>query len=587
MAVVKSTENKIKHQSALVQALKYITNPEKVFAVSAENCNGYDFVSYALEFGETRIAKDNDGGILAHHYVQSFSPDDKVTPEQAHKIGLDFVKKIAPNYQVVLATHVDRDHTHNHFIINAVNPLTGYKWHDNKDTLNHMRDVSDELCRECGLSVIDENTKSGIDQTTYQLAVKGKSWKADLVKDLDEAVLQCRSKLDFVDCLNKRGYHVRYKNAHITITKRGEKKGIRVDTLAKQFGEKYAKTNLEKAMGYYDPRENVKAKVYAEKRNTPSASFVTEWQRYEHHTFSAERKSPKKFAGVTKLPKTKNLILKIILYVLLKIAKKFPKPRRQFKEKTYKYVPLKKPRVAPNDTRAIGNISKKELAAADGANFRAELDTLQLLKLSEADFFFCARVDVKKKTTYVTIKEYNKTRLAELIGVPVETLESKNAAVQNQIVYGELKKQAADENVKLSYKVVGEAELTKLQQSKIKFAYFKKDDGKVNVAYLPGDFGKVCKVLSVEVEAPKTETEFQKNTKVNNEIKNAAALAGEKPRYRVVDAEQLALMKASGVKFASFKNGEKFNTVFLRQDESKVKAALLGKTYVEAGATVK
>jgi hypothetical protein len=212
---------------------------------------------------------------------------------------VNFVKTAAPNYQVVVATHVDRDHIHNHFIINSVNPQTGYKWHDNKDTVRHLREVSDELCRKYGLSVIDENTKSGIDQTTYQLAVKGKSWKVDLVKDLDEAILTCKSKLDFIDYLNKRDYKVRYKDIHITITKQGEKKGIRVDTLARQFGEKYTKENLEKAMGYFIPQ----VKITEVKKDTKITKNVpNEFQRYEKFVFSEENKKQKKFQKLKTVP---------------------------------------------------------------------------------------------------------------------------------------------------------------------------------------------------------------------------------------------------------------------------------------------
>jgi hypothetical protein len=265
--------------------------------------------------------------------------------------------------------------------------------------------------------------------------------------------------------------------------------------------------------------------------------------------------------------------LKLIFYILIKCAKSinFAKSKNLKFKRTEK---IKVIRIA----KSCGNISRKSLLQADGNNFRAELDTLQLLKLSEADFFFCSRVDVKKKTTYVTIKDYNKDRLAELIGADVSELGRKNKEVANQILYSELKKQAADTGVKLSYKIVGEAELEKLHNSKIKFAYFRKDDSKINICFLPNEAEKINRIIFADEQIvkpiEKAETEMQKNTRINNEIKTAAALSGEKPKYKVVTAEQLAIIKKTGVKFAAFKNGEKFNTVFLKSDESKILSAV-------------
>jgi len=118
--------------------------------------------------------------------------------------------------------------------------LTGQKWYSNKKSLSDIRKESDKLCLKNGLSIIDTKSKyKGIDRTTYQLGLQGKSWKIQLVKDLEQAAKYCHSKDEFIRFLTERDYTVRYKDIHITITKNGEKKGIRVDTLAKQFGEKF------------------------------------------------------------------------------------------------------------------------------------------------------------------------------------------------------------------------------------------------------------------------------------------------------------------------------------------------------------
>jgi hypothetical protein len=587
MAVIKSISNAIKQEPSLLKALAYVTNPDKAKIITTENCYG-NFEELAEQFKSVRIAHNKNNNILAHHFVQSFSPDDNITPEQAHKIGVALVQKIAPSYQVVLATHVDRDHIHNHFILNSVNPLTGYKWHDNKTTIRQIRKVSDELCREYGLSVIEKHDrKIGIDQITAQLAAKGRSWKVDLVKDLDEAVAVCRSKLEFIDYLNKHGYKVRYKDVHITITKIGEKKGIRVDTLARQFGDKYKKVNLEKAMGYFKEEAAPEFEKPQLLNKAHQPSYSNEWQRYEEFIFSSERKKEKLFSSAKTLPLEKfhvsnerHFLLRLILYIAIKFSKFFGRKNYERpKNKTYKITKekIRSEKISETIPRTCGNIEREKLLNADGVNFRAEVNTLQLLKLSEADFFWTSRVNFKNCRAYVTVKECNAEKLSALIGVDVARLKNENATFVNQIIYGELKKQAENENTKLSFKLVSAEKVERLQSARIKFASFPKENGKVNIAFLPSEEEKIVSLIfekSEKATAEKVETDFQRNARVNNEIKSAAALAGESPKYKVVSAEQIELLKNSGVKFAYFKNGEKFNTVFLRRDETRINTAL-------------
>ena len=195
------------------------------------NCNAQNTYK---EFENMRKAFNQDKGVIAHHYYQSFQKDDNVTPEQAHQIGVELAKKMFPNFQVAIATHIDREHIHNHIIVNSCNIVTGQKWYSNKRTLSDIRKESDRLCLANGLGVITKNNKyQGLDRTTYQLGLKGKSWKINLVHDLDVAVEQCKSKEEFISFLRGKDYSIRYTDSHITITKNGEKKGIRVDKIGR------------------------------------------------------------------------------------------------------------------------------------------------------------------------------------------------------------------------------------------------------------------------------------------------------------------------------------------------------------------
>ena len=109
MAVNQSAENKIKTVAGLTEALAYITNPAKIYEVSRINCSGSN--SNTLEqFRLLRLAFNQNKGIIAHHFIQSFSPNDNITPETVHRFGVEYVKQCFPNYQVVVRTHIDKEH---------------------------------------------------------------------------------------------------------------------------------------------------------------------------------------------------------------------------------------------------------------------------------------------------------------------------------------------------------------------------------------------------------------------------------------------------------------------------------------------
>lgn len=119
------------------------------------------------------------GGVLAHQIIQSFEPGE-VSVKQAHQLGMELAKRALPGYQYIVCTHTDRDHIHNHIVFNSVSYLTQRKYLGSKASLRVMQAISDDLCREYGLSVIRKGGRRGLDKTTYELARKGKSWKAAL-----------------------------------------------------------------------------------------------------------------------------------------------------------------------------------------------------------------------------------------------------------------------------------------------------------------------------------------------------------------------------------------------------------------------
>lgn len=292
MAAVKEIEKSIKAHQYVYDSIAYILSPEnsngdeKCFQATYLNCVNDGADGLSKQFYETRRAFNKDDNILAHHYVQSFSPNENITPELAHQIGVEFAEKIAPGFQVIVSTHIDKDHIHNHIIINSVNMVTGLKWKGNGDTLKSARSESDKLCRKYGLTTIKKHSGlRGIDQTTQKLAEQGKSWKVELCNALDEAVKLCNSKEEFISFMKNKCFEItRYTDRHITFQKIGETKKIRADTLAEQFGDWYKKENLEKMMGFYRPPKPLPPREPPK----PKKLFVTEFEKYEERYFKKD-----------------------------------------------------------------------------------------------------------------------------------------------------------------------------------------------------------------------------------------------------------------------------------------------------------
>ena len=144
-------------RSALGRVIDYCLQPhktqigEKAFCTSGVDC----VPAYALDqFMATKQAWGKSTGTFFYHYFQSFAPDEPVTPEEVNRIGVEFASCAWPGHEVLVATHVDRSHVHNHFVINSVNHETGMKLRQSPKTLESLRRLSDEVCAAHGLSVL-------------------------------------------------------------------------------------------------------------------------------------------------------------------------------------------------------------------------------------------------------------------------------------------------------------------------------------------------------------------------------------------------------------------------------------------------
>ena len=203
--------------------------------VSSENCTPE---TAAIEFQFLLDKARAGGNTIGRHLIQSFAPEDNITPEQAHEIGQKLAAEIlGGEYAYVLATHVDREHIHNHFVWCAANLETHKRYVSNKASYHKIQNASDKLCAEYSLSVIEEKSgRSGKSYTEYQADKYGKSWKTILRQTLDVAIRSSGSFDSFLDFMQAAGYEIKH-GAHIAFRATGQERFTRAKTVGENYTE--------------------------------------------------------------------------------------------------------------------------------------------------------------------------------------------------------------------------------------------------------------------------------------------------------------------------------------------------------------
>ena len=185
--------------------------------VSGQNCTPPLAVR---EFLTTRAMHRKESPVWFYHYVQSFAPSERVTGELAHEIAKLFAARAWPESEVLIATHIDREHIHSHFIVNSVCYGSGKMLRQGPGTLARLRPISDELCAAHGLSVLprQETKTQGLGAREYRSATKGESWKFRLMNTIDECMKYAADKDAFVSLMESEGYAVRWESSRKYIT---------------------------------------------------------------------------------------------------------------------------------------------------------------------------------------------------------------------------------------------------------------------------------------------------------------------------------------------------------------------------------
>lgn len=206
---------------------------------SGLNCD----VDYAKSsFKQTRALYGKENGVQAHTVIQSFKPGE-VTAEQCNQLGVELAKKIAPNHQVAIYTHTDKEHVHNHIVINSIDLETGRKYQSNKKQRDFVKRSNDEICREHGLSVPERNTaKLRYTQAEKSLIEKDQySWKDDLREKIENAKDHTSDFKSFSEHLAESGIEFKVRGKNVSYKPENVNKWVRGKTL----GEDYDKGALE------------------------------------------------------------------------------------------------------------------------------------------------------------------------------------------------------------------------------------------------------------------------------------------------------------------------------------------------------
>ena len=280
MATVIFIKESRQNPSAMRAVINYCQQEYKTFdsrskrqLVSGINCDG---ANSFREFMATKKIYGKADGIFFYQYAQSFSPTEKLTPEQAHEISMEFAEKAWPGQEILVATHCDASHIHTHFVINSVSFESGKKLRQSPSTLRQLRALSDEICLAHGLSVLTpyENGGRRISNREYRARMRGNSWKQKLAEDIDKSMEYSGSRDEFVRAMSILGYRMiwtderKYLTFHCPNGRSCRDKSL--------FDEKYLKNNIENELDF---REKSNA-VSEEKQPT---GWENSRELYEQH----------------------------------------------------------------------------------------------------------------------------------------------------------------------------------------------------------------------------------------------------------------------------------------------------------------
>ena len=224
MATFTAIKNRGGGRGALAGVLRYTQQEEKTLweghrLVSGWNCTAQSALS-EMQLTKERYRKTD--GRQYYHFVQSFSEQDNLTPQEVHAIGLELAKREFPDFEVLVATHIDTDHLHNHLVVNSVSFQDGHKLHQSAADLQAHRQANDKICIAHGLEILPPPQKQveqkRMNTREYRSAAKGENWKFRLINTVDQCMRYASTREDFISLMESEGYQVRWTDSRKNIT---------------------------------------------------------------------------------------------------------------------------------------------------------------------------------------------------------------------------------------------------------------------------------------------------------------------------------------------------------------------------------
>lgn len=238
MAIIEAISSK----ANIKRIISYVTQDNKtnINLITGKDCMAESCLEEMLY---TKNLYHKNSGRQYIHIIQSFDPKDNLSAEQVHNVGIKLANTFN-GFQVLVATHIDKNHLHNHLVINSVSFENGYKIQMSKKDLQYLKDYSDKLCLEIGASVIPKKEKTNyIKRNEYRVAEQGKSWKFKLMNAIDLSLAGSNTKEEFIKNMNKLGYQVNWTDTRKYITY-ATPEGYKCRD-NKLYDEKYSKGAME------------------------------------------------------------------------------------------------------------------------------------------------------------------------------------------------------------------------------------------------------------------------------------------------------------------------------------------------------
>ena len=297
-----------KVESSLNQVIKYVSNKEKIDLSNFQDLdNSLEYIKDEFKTEEklfisgincdpdtsyndmvrTKKRFNKENGILGFHAYQSFK-EGEVTPEQAHQIGIELAKELwGDRFEVVVATHLNTNHYHNHFVINSVSFKDGKRYYDNRTSYAEFRRVNDLICEENNISHLQEKkTRKGINYLNYQMkGIEYSNYYKSTKNDIDYAISISKTYEEFIRRLENMNYEITYRKTGISLRNKNYKRNIRIE---RYYGNDYSVENIKKQIAglyisesYINYKKNRKQKSFFDIISKPKYnSFYSSYIRY-------------------------------------------------------------------------------------------------------------------------------------------------------------------------------------------------------------------------------------------------------------------------------------------------------------------